>query len=529
MRQLYCVMIATALAASTMAAGGRTLQRQEHTATEAFLTLQGPYFGQTPPGAQPQIFMPGIVSTTDPDGCVAFLLEGRLSVFSSFTKGTWFSYEQDGRWTPPRPAPWQNEKGVTDFTAGPEGRRIYFQTSRPTSADDGKREVNSWVVEWTGEGWAEPRPLPSPPNSEEFSEGYPSLSGDGTLYFFSSWRNPARVGEIFRSVLSDGALGPAEPLADPINSIHQEVDPLIAPDGSYLLFGSGRPGGYTLLDLYVSFRQPDGSWTAPINGGQMFNSFGMPVRMNITPDGKYLFFLSTHPTDMPKGAPSSSQAARRWGDSDVYWVSTEFLRELKSQVVARQSAAEDFVLEYRERELQAALSKLEKLLDDPSNSHYLELSELLVLSAELVAEGKLEEADALCEALVESLQEELRIRQGYATACILNGQMDKGLQLLRSLWQKYPSAPSRSDAWLTMLSYQLGKRSEAHAELAVLRFITEEFPTSDGAWLDLARAYEGRGELERSREASTKALEINPDNADASELLERLEQIQEPG
>ncbi len=523
------MMIAAALATPIMAVGGRTAQRQEHAATEGFPTLQGPYFGQTPPGAQPQIFMPGIVSTTDPEGCVAFLLKGRLGVFSSFTKGTRFSYEQGGRWTSPRPAPWQNQKGVTDFTAGPDGRRIFFQTSRPTSVDDGKREANTWVVEWTDDGWAEPRPLPSPPNSEELSEGYPSLSQDGTLYFFSSWRNPARVGEIFRSVLSDGANGPAEPLADPINSIYHEVDPVIAPDGSYLLFGSGRPGGYTLFDLYVSFRQPDRSWTAPINGGHMFNSFGIPVRMNITHDGKYLFFPSTHPTDIPKGAPSSSQASRRWGDTDVYWVSTDFLRELRSQVVARQSAAEVFILEYREHGLQAAVTRLEKLLDDPSNTHYLELSELFVLSAELVAEGKLEEADALCEALVESLQEELRIRQGYATACILNGQTAKGLQLLRSLWQQYPSAPSRSDAWLWILTYQLGRRSAGDAELAVFRFITEEFPTSDGAWLDLARAYEGRGKLERSREASAKALEINPDNTEAAELLERLEEAQGPG
>jgi tetratricopeptide (TPR) repeat protein len=184
----------------------------------------------------------------------------------------------------------------------------------------------------------------------------------------------------------------------------------------------------------------------------MLNSFGQPIRMNVTPDGQYLFFPSAHETDRPKGEPIGSQVTRRWGDWDAYWVSTGFLDELESQVMTRRSAAEAIIREYRTQGLRAAVAKMETLLGEPSDSHYLELSELLVFCGELIGAGRLEEAD----------------------------------------------------------------------ELSVLRFITEEFPGSGGAWLDLARAYERRSEIESSRAACAEALELNPDDAEAATLLERL-------
>ena len=133
-----------------------------------------------------------------------------------------------------------------------------------------------------------------------------------------------------------------------------------------------------------------------------------------------------------------------------------------------------------------------------------------------------EEADELVESLAGSLGEVLRIRQGHAAACILNGHTAKGLQLLRRLWQQFPTAPSRSDTELYLLTYQLGRRGHEDDELAVLRFITQEFPGSDGAWLDLAKVHERRGEIESSRAACAEALEVNPDNTDAAALLEQL-------
>ena len=114
--------------------------------------LSGPYLGQTPPGSTPQLFMPGLISTNYIDHCIGFLREGRVCVFSIWEKGTYYMYENDGRWTQPEKVPWQNEQGPTDFTVAPDGNTMYFQSSRLTSLDDKERETNIWKVEWTGEG-----------------------------------------------------------------------------------------------------------------------------------------------------------------------------------------------------------------------------------------------------------------------------------------------------------------------------------------------------------------------------------------
>ena len=53
----------------------------------------------------------------------------------------------------------------------------------------------------------------------------------------------------------------------PINSPDHEVDPFIAPDESYLIFCSDRPGGYGKDDFYIVFAEKDGGWTAPLNMG----------------------------------------------------------------------------------------------------------------------------------------------------------------------------------------------------------------------------------------------------------------------
>ena len=147
-----------------------------------FPQLTGPYLGQSPPGSEPQLFMPGLISTNYTNHCIGFLREGRVCVFSIWEKGTYYLYEKDGRWTQPEKVPWQNEQSTTDFTAGPDGNTIYFQSRRPTTPDDKERENNTWKVEWTGNDWTEPIPLPSPANTEEFSEGYPSVTPDGSVY-----------------------------------------------------------------------------------------------------------------------------------------------------------------------------------------------------------------------------------------------------------------------------------------------------------------------------------------------------------
>ena len=95
---------------------------------------------------------------------------------------------------------------------------------------------------------------------------------------------------------------------------------LVAPDESYLIVSSGRPGGFGQGDLYISFRDEDGDWRQPVNLGESINSEQVDFCPMVTPDGKYLFF------------------SRRWGASwdettrcEVFWVDVRVLDRFRPQ------------------------------------------------------------------------------------------------------------------------------------------------------------------------------------------------------
>ncbi len=482
-------------------------------------SVPGAYLGQIPPGDEPRLFMPGVVSTNYIDHCVGFLEGGKVGVFSTWEKGTYSLYEKDGRWTQPELVPWQNERGATDFTVGPDDSTVYFQSARPTALGDENRESNTWKVEWTGDGWTEAVPLPSPANTEEFSEGYPSVAPDGSIYFFSTSRPDASVGDIFRSRLVDGAYVEAERLSSPVNSDYYEVDPFIAPDGSYLLFGSGRPGGYSLLDLYVSFLGDDGHWTHPINTGPKLNPFSIPTRMSVTPDGKHFFFPSRHETDVRKGEDVVSSNVERWGDYDIYWVDTSFISDLRVQYSGKKSAAMTIAQEYRERGVISAATLLSDLYKNDQDGYFFELSEFMIFYGDLMNTGKTEEAEQLYLALLKAIPEEFRIRQGYAVTCILNGQASRGLDLIKEVWAQFPSRKPE-DAF--MIPFQLRMKEQTEDELKILRFFIQENPDSTFAHFDLATAHERYGNFEEALEHCLKALKLSPTFKDAIKMRERL-------
>ena len=70
------------------------------------------------------------------------------------------------------------------------------------------------------------------------------------------------------------------------------------------------------VDIFVSFRGRDGEWTEAVGMGHGINSEGQDLCPMVTPDGKYLFFLSD-----------------RNGNSDVWWVDAVVIDRLRNQVL----------------------------------------------------------------------------------------------------------------------------------------------------------------------------------------------------
>lgn len=500
-----------------VACGPAAAPKQARTGFEA---LSGPYFGQASPGDEPQLFLPGLVTTCGLDIDIAFLDEGRTCVFSNSTDRILYTYERDERWTMPQVAVFPDAGGKTQYAAEPGGSSLFFQSDRKTSLIDDRGDSNTWSVEWTGTGWTEPRCLLPPANTPEHHEICPAVAANGDLFFFSGWRKDEPLGDLYRVPANAGPDRPAEKFPFPINTAYHELDPVVAPDGSYLIFYSNRPGGYGFGDLYVIFAKEDGTWTHPRNLGERINSFG-PNAACITPDGKYFFFSSSEPTTTPKGEPVQSALIDKVGDIDLYWVETGFIDDIEMRFETKEDAAELIDREYRINGLQAAVAMLERTSREQPDSFEFPLSQLLQSCADMITAGRVSDAEVFYQALLDNRPETRRIRQGFATACILNSNAERGIELLGNLWLEYPGLKSERD--MEPVVSTLGFMGRTGDEKALLEFIVREFPSSHQAHFNLAGVQYRADDTEGSIEHCRRAVELKPGFSEAVRLLEELE------
>jgi len=213
---------------------------------------------------------------------------------------------------------------AVDMAYSPDGNRLYFLGNHPHARSPEEPSADIWVTERTpGGGWSLATPVP-PPVWTEHSESYPALTPEGALQFSSDrpggngrtdlWRAAPKSGGGFEAPVN---MGPR------VNSENSEGDSCAAPDASYIVFTSGRPGGPGHGDLYVSFRDAaSGEWSEPTLLGHGVNTVDTDYCPMVTPDGAYLFFSRRR-----SEPPGSGWAGVVEGD--VYWISTRVIEALR--------------------------------------------------------------------------------------------------------------------------------------------------------------------------------------------------------
>lgn len=270
---------------------------------------KGSYLGQVHPGDTPETFSPGLVSSSDwehaapqfsPDGNEvhwAIVSEGIQLVRMRCVNDSW------------------SEREYTPFAEGEDacypwfsqdGSRLYFISYKLLK--EGEKNpgygINLWFVDRSGEEWSDPIPVGYPFNNGNIF-GF-SIAESGTIYYTDGTDGAF---DIYRSELIHGKYTKPEKLSDAVNSSQNEDEPFIAPDESYLIFKSMKPDGYGQADLYVSFRNSDGSWKEARNLGPSINTEHGERFPSVTRDGKLFFFGSNRNGD--KG--------------DIFWMDASIL------------------------------------------------------------------------------------------------------------------------------------------------------------------------------------------------------------
>lgn len=217
-----------------------------------------------------------------------------------------YSNKVDGRWTngesiSNRINTIYNE-GAPSLSA--DGQMLIFAACALIDGYGANRQgygsCDLFVTMRDGNDWMVAKNLGVPLNTSNW-ETQPSFSADGrTLYFIQgkthvngrSVAQPHDPNIFVTRLQEDGSWSKPEKLPDHINTPGNEASVLIHPDGQTLYFASDGHPGMGGLDLYVTRKQPDGSWGKPENLGYPINTFNDENSLLVSGDGEVAFFAS---------------------------------------------------------------------------------------------------------------------------------------------------------------------------------------------------------------------------------------------
>jgi len=193
----------------------------------------------------------------------------------------------------------------------PDGKTVYFsRISHPQNTNGTKGSQDIWFSELKNEQWTAARRLPSPLNKEQYNSLY-SITPDGnTLLLKGAYKNGVYETRGF-SLSKKTARGWSAPNKIEIpgyskTSKGQFDCGYLSTDGKVLVMSFSEKKNSKVDDLYVSFKQKDGTWTKPMNLGKEINTEEFTETTPfLAPDGVTLYFS----TDRKGGQ----------GSNDIYY------------------------------------------------------------------------------------------------------------------------------------------------------------------------------------------------------------------
>lgn len=305
----------------------------------------GPYLGQPEPGDNLEIFAPGIVSDGLHNRDIAITPDGHEIYTTVSTANNAYSkilvhLFENGAWQDARIAPFCSGFQYQDIepALSSDGKRIYFVSNRP-DPENGRTEENwdIWAADREGDRWGSPYNLGSPVNSDS-DEYFPSVTREGTIYF-TRLEKESGANFILRCRISKGSYQEAEKLDENVNCGRGRFNAFVAPDEGFIIVPSvGGENSLGGADYYIVFKSEDGLWMPPVNMGEKINSAtGAEWSANLSPDGKFLFFMKTLRSpefnELPVDPGSFRQiiSSPENGDADIYWISADVLEELRAE------------------------------------------------------------------------------------------------------------------------------------------------------------------------------------------------------
>lgn len=269
------------------------------------------YLKQAPPSIVPKIFAPNFISKeTESEFGSVFNEEATEFFYGVDVNGKEeirYSKLVGNSWSEPETILAHERYGYNDPFLSPDENKLFFISRRALDGLGELQNYDIWYAERVDNEWSDPINAGRNINSGE-NEYYISFTNDGVMYFSSNKRDANF--DIYSSKFVNGKFQKPIPLSDSINTPAYEADVFVDPEETYIIFCGIRPEGLGRGDLYISFKNPDGTWSKSINMGDKINTENHELCPFVSKDGKFLFYTS---------------------NQDIYWVSAKIIDEIKGR------------------------------------------------------------------------------------------------------------------------------------------------------------------------------------------------------
>ncbi len=228
--------------------------------------------------------------------------------YNQFPEDIYVSYiDFDGSWIEPFRLDFSDpERNEATQAVSADERRIYVYQDNTGNGD-------IYYSDFSTNRFQEIKKLEDNRINTEYWEPHCYVTTDGQNLYFTSDR-PGGFGgrDIYRVVrLPDQSWSEPINLGPSVNTPYDEDSPFMAIDNKTLYFSSNGPMSMGDFDVFVTRRDEQNNWSAPINLGYPLNSTGDDIYYTTTVDGLRGFLTSAR-----KGGK---------GEKDIYEIKNDYL------------------------------------------------------------------------------------------------------------------------------------------------------------------------------------------------------------
>ncbi len=209
----------------------------------------------------------------------------------------------------------------------PDGKRIYFGRIYDPRNYGKNHECDIWYSDLQPDGtWGPAIHAPKPLNNDGVNAVI-TVTPDGNALLLEGLYNPDGSFKSDQGISISYKISTGWSLPKPVkikNFYNKNIYETyyLSNDSKVLLMSIERDDSYGDLDLYVSFRQPDGSYSEPKNLGPVVNTFASESTPFLAADGKTLYFSSN---GHPGYGSHDIFVSRRLDDSWTRWTKPQNL------------------------------------------------------------------------------------------------------------------------------------------------------------------------------------------------------------